>query len=299
MGRVKDFLELTKPRLSAMAVFSGSAGYVMARDPNISFAMENYVELLWLTIGLSFVGGASNIVNQAVEHKLDGLMDRTADRPIPSGRVKMGEALVFGHVCLAIGLAVLFYFFRHEVAYLALFTYVTYVFMYTPMKTRTALNTIAGAFPGAFPILTGWIAHSNNDFHTIPNTEWFGFFPFAIVFVWQLPHFFSIAWIYKDDYKRAGYKMMSLYDETGKQAVILIFVGTLGLMAVSLMPYMYKMSNGWYFISVCILNAGLLCSSVMLLANRNRFMKQYFYASIIYLPLIVLALIFFPQTTTP
>ncbi|MDD7984468.1 heme o synthase [Lentisphaera marina] len=299
MGRVKSFIELTKPRLSAMAVFSGSAGYVMARDPNLSFTMKNYLELFWLTLGLSFVGAASNIVNQAVEHKLDKMMDRTADRPIPSGRVKMGEALVFGHICLAIGLAVLFYFFRQEVAYLALFTYITYVFIYTPMKTRTALNTIAGAFPGAFPILTGWVAHSNNDFHVLPQTEWWGFFPFAIVFIWQLPHFFSIAWIYKEDYQRAGYKMMSLYDKTGKQAVVLIFVGTLGLMAVSLMPYMYKMSNGWYFISVCILNAGLLCSSVLLLINRNRFMKQYFYASIIYLPLIVLALIFFPQTTAP
>ncbi|EDM27601.1 protoheme IX farnesyltransferase [Lentisphaera araneosa HTCC2155] len=299
MGRVKSFIELTKPRLSAMAVFSGSAGYVMARDPNMSFSMQNYLGLLWLTLGLSFVGAASNIVNQAVEHKLDKKMDRTADRPIPSGRVQMGEALFFGHICLAIGLYILFHFFRPEVGYLALFTYVTYVFMYTPMKTKTALNTIAGAFPGAFPILTGWVANSNNDFHTLPQTEWWGFFPFAIVFVWQLPHFFSIAWIYKEDYQRAGYKMMSLYDETGKQAVILIFVGTLGLMAVSLMPYMYKMSNGWYFLSACILNAGFLCSSVLLLINRERFMKQYFYASIIYLPLIVLALIFFPLTTTP
>ena len=296
MGRAKDFIEMTKPRLSAMAVFSGSAGYVMARDPNKSFfVMENIIELIWLTIGLSFVGAASNVVNMAMEHKLDSQMDRTADRPIPTGRVKKGEAMIFGHVCLALGLAVLFFFFRKQVGYLALFTYVTYVFMYTPMKTRTALNTIAGAFPGAFPILTGWIAHSDNGFHT--QTEWFGFFPFAIVFVWQLPHFFSIAWIYKEDYKKAGYKMMSLYDESGKQAVILIFVGTLGLIAVSMLPYMYPMCNGYYFISAIILNAGLLCSSILLLVDRNRFMKQYFYASIIYLPLIVLALIFFPQTS--
>jgi protoheme IX farnesyltransferase len=287
---------MTKPRLSAMAVFSGSAGYIMARDPNKSFFIkDNLFELIILTIGLSFVGAASNVVNMAMEHKLDSQMDRTSDRPIPTGRVKKNEAMIFGHVCLVIGLSILFYFFRKQVGYLALFTYISYVFMYTPMKTRTALNTIAGAFPGAFPILTGWIANSDNGFHS--QTEWFGFFPFAIVFVWQLPHFFSIAWIYKEDYKKAGYKMMSLYDESGKQAVVLIFVGTLGLIAVSMLPYMYRMSGDIYFFIAVLLNSALFCSSILLLFDRNKFMKQYFYGSITYLPLIVTALIFFPQTT--
>ena len=145
MSRIKDFIEMTKPRLSAMAVFSGSAGYIMARDPNKSFFIkDNLFELIILTIGLSFVGAASNVVNMWQWNiSLTVKWIERPDRPIPTGRVKKNEAMIFGHVCLVIGLSILFYFFRKQVGYLALFTYISYVFMYTPMKTRTALNTMS------------------------------------------------------------------------------------------------------------------------------------------------------------
>ena len=288
------YLELSKPRLSALAVFSGLTGYVMARDPNVSFAAANWLELFYLFCGLSFVGVASNMVNQALEGGLDSRMDRTKERPIPSGRITSKETFLVGFISLVIGLYILNHFFRSEVAWLNLFTFISYVAIYTPMKTRTAMNTIVGAFPGAFPILSGWIAHSNNDFHLYPNnTEWFGFFPFALVFIWQLPHFFSIAWIYKEDYARAGYKMMSLYDRSGKQAVVLIFVGTIGTIAVSYLPFVYDMCDVLYFFSACLLNCYLLISSILLMKDREKYMKQYFYASIIWLPAILTAMLIF------
>ena len=294
LRKLELYLELSKPRLSALAVFSGLTGYVMARDPNLSFTMKNWMELLWLFVGLCFVGVASNMVNQAIEGKLDSEMDRTKDRPIPSGRITAKETTIVAFISLAIGLGILDYFFRREVMWLNLFTFISYVAIYTPMKTRSAMNTIAGAFPGAFPILSGWIAGSNNDFHLYPNnTEWFGFFPFALVFIWQLPHFFSIAWIYKEDYERAGYKMMSLYDKSGRQAVVLIFVGTIGTIFVSYLPFFYDMCDLWYFFSACALNCYLLISSILLMKDRQKYMKQYFYASIIWLPAILTAMLIF------
>ena len=284
MKKVSYYIELVKPRLTAMALFSGAVGYVAAVYAGHRI---NWELVIHLVIALGFVGAASNIMNQVLEHKLDSLMERTSGRPIPTGRVASLEASVLGILCLLIGLAYLYYMFYPLVTFLALLTFVSYVCVYTPMKTRSSLNTIVGALPGALPALTGWVAYRQNmDFH--------GFTLFAIIFVWQLPHFFSIAWIYKEDYKRAGYKMISLYDDTGKQAVMLIILGTISLIAVSFLPFLMSPAHTgvFYFIGTFMANALLLVTSLLLLKDRNKYMKLYFYGSITWLPFVLTLMMF-------
>jgi len=279
MQKISNYIELIKPRLTALALFSGSVGYVAAVKGG---APIPWLSVMHLTIALGFVGAASNIMNQAMEHKLDILMDRTAGRPIPTGRVKSIEARVVSILLLVIGLVYLQLIFGSLVMSLALFTFLSYVVLYTPMKTKTSLNTIVGAFPGALPTLTGWVAcRGVADFQ--------GFVVFAILFIWQLPHFFSIAWIFKDDYQRAGYKMISLYDKTGRQAVILIVVGTLALIPVSFMPCLELVGHTGeiYFISTFVADGMFLFTALLLIKDRVKYMKMYFYASIIWLPFVL------------
>jgi protoheme IX farnesyltransferase len=281
MQKVSYYIELVKPKLTAMALLSGALGYLAAASPGQDIP---WITVVHLVLALALVGAASNIMNQAMEHKLDSIMDRTSDRPIPSGKVEAQEAKIFSVICLVAGLVYLQLYFEPLVVLLAFLTYISYVLIYTPMKTKSSLNTVAGAFPGALPVLIGWVAcRGEPDFH--------GFVVFAVVFIWQLPHFFSIAWIYKEDYKKAGYKMMSLYDETGKQAVILIVVGTLGLIAVSFIPFLVKHTGDLYLVGCFPANALLLATSLLLLKDRNKYMKLYFYGSITWLPYILILMV--------
>jgi protoheme IX farnesyltransferase len=281
MKKIPYYIELVKPRLTAMALFSGAVGYVAAVPAGSPIA---WLTVLHLVIALGFVGAASNIMNQALEHKLDKIMDRTSERPIPSGRVDEMEAKSLAIVCAVIGHIYLYIFFSPLVVILAFLTFISYVCIYTPMKTKSCLNTIVGAFPGALPLLTGWVAYRGvADFQ--------GFSVFAIVFIWQLPHFFSIAWIYKEDYQKAGYKMISLYDETGKQAVALIIVGTLALAFTSYIPFFAKLTDMLYFAATSIANGLFLATAVLLVKDRNKYMKLYFYASITWLPFVLTILV--------
>jgi protoheme IX farnesyltransferase len=279
VSKLGDYVELIKPRLTALALFSGSVGYVAAVPGGVPIP---WLEVLHLTIALGFVGAASNIMNQAMEHRLDTLMDRTAGRPIPTGRIKVAEAKVASLLSLIIGLGYLQLIFDAKVTALALVTFLSYVVLYTPMKTKTSLNTIVGAFPGALPTLCGWVAcRGNADFQ--------GFVLFAILFVWQLPHFFSIAWIFKDDYRKAGYKMISLYDRSGRQAVALIVIGTLGLIPLSFMPCLEFVGHTGdiYFLGTFVADAMFFFTALLLIKDRAKYMKMYFYASIIWLPFVL------------
>ena len=275
--KISNYIELVKPRLTAMALFSGVVGYVAALSPGSDIP---WMKLFHVFMGLGFVGAASNIMNQAMEHDLDSRMDRTSERPIPSGRVEVQEAKTLSIVCLVLGIIYLQVMFGSFVTFLAFCTYLSYVVLYTPMKTKSSLNTIVGAFPGALPVLTGWVAcRGVADFQ--------GFVIFAIIFIWQLPHFFSIAWIYKEDYQRAGYKMISLYDDSGKQAVALIIIGTLGLIAVSALPFLVKHTGIIYIMGTAPANALILVTSLLLIKDRHKYMKLYFYGSITWLPYIL------------
>ena len=277
MQKITHYIELVKPRLTAMALFSGAVGYIAAVDKSRAV---NWTEVLHLVTALGLVGAASNIMNQVLEHHLDVKMDRTSGRPIPMGRVSDKEATVIGLLCLIGGSVYLYLVFPLIVVWLALLTFGSYVLVYTPMKTISSLNTVVGALPGALPALTGWVACRG-------SVDFYGFSLFAIIFVWQLPHFFSIAWIYKKDYQRAGYKMISVYDETGKQAVILSVLGTLALIPISFIPFLTGHTGPIYFIGTFMANTLLFITSLLLIKNREKYMKIYFYGSITWLPFVL------------
>lgn len=284
-SKAASIFELIKPRLTAMALFSGAVGFVAG---TYQHQMPKWLLFFYTVIGLAFVGAASNITNQAMEVELDRQMKRTEGRPIVTNRVTKSEAYLVAGICLIIGYALLFFAVQPLVAHLALATYLSYVVIYTPMKTKSFLNTIVGAFPGALPTFTGFVAARG-------EADYAAFTVFTFLFIWQLPHFFSIAWIYKEDYQRAGYKMMSLYDETGKQAVALILVGNLALIASSYLPmyYMEPKSSVFYALLTTVGNVFMFILTLMLVKNREKHMKAYFYASIIYLPYILILLMFF------
>jgi heme o synthase len=279
-------LELTKPRLTLLVLISGACGWLAARNPALPLADLPWIDLLHLIIGLAGVGAASNIVNQAMEHRLDALMERTKDRPVPSGRISVMSTYMLGHVCLLIGMGWLLHFFQPAVAGCTFLTYLTYIIAYTPLKTRSSLNTLVGAVPGALPILTGWLANWQR-----PESTMAGLSLFAIVFFWQLPHFFAIASIYKDDYRRAGYRMASLYDPSGKQAVILIWISTIALCIISYAPFAVHLCGVGYLLGVSLLNAALIAVNISLTFDREKHMRTVFRASIVWLTLTMILIV--------
>lgn len=277
MKSLFTYLELAKMRITLMALASAGAGFLLS-------ASQNWNLLFHLLVGLLLLGISSNAFNEVMEHKLDAKMDRTKTRPIPDGRLSVLEASVFAGLTGIVGFVYLLIFTSSQIAFMGLSIGLTYLLLYTPMKTKSAFNTIVGALPGALPILTGWYAGANVlDFQ--------GFVLFAIVFVWQIPHFFSIAWIYKEDYEKGGYKMMSFHDATGRQAVILIFVGTIALISTSYLPLVCQLGGLIYLFLICILNTFLFSTSILLMKNREKYMRMYFLTSVIYLLFLMVFLL--------
>ena len=196
---VKNFTEITKLRLSVSVVFSSVAGYLLGATK------VDFMILLLLCIGGYCMVGASNVYNQVMERDLDTLMDRTKNRPIPAGTMSVAAALSIAIILTVVGIAVL-YSINPQTAMFGAISIFIYVFLYTPLKTRTPLSVFVGAFPGAIPFMLGWVA-ATNDFGIEPGTL------FMIQFFWQFPHFWAIGWFLFDDYKKGGFFMLP----TGKR----------------------------------------------------------------------------------
>ncbi len=218
---VKDFLELTKVRLSVSVVFSSIAGYLLGVE------QINPVVILLLAIGGYLMVGASNAYNQIIEKDLDGLMTRTKNRPIPAGRMSVNTAFIVASVFTVAGIAVL-YAINPKTAMFGAISIFMYVSLYTPLKTKTPLSVFVGAFPGAIPFMLGWVA-ATGDFGIEAGTL------FMIQFFWQFPHFWAIGWFLYDDYKKAGFFMLP----TGKQdrgTAVQVVLYTIWTLLVSLIP---------------------------------------------------------------
>lgn len=218
---VKDFLELTKVRLSVSVVFSSIAGYLLGVE------QINPVVILLLAIGGYLMVGASNAYNQIIEKDLDGLMTRTKNRPIPAGRMSVNTAFIVASVFTVAGIAVL-YAINPKTAMFGAISIFMYVSLYTPLKTKTPLSVFVGAFPGAIPFMLGWVA-ATGDFGIEAGTL------FMIQFFWQFPHFWAIGWFLYYDYKKAGFFMLP----TGKQdrgTAVQVVLYTIWTLLVSLIP---------------------------------------------------------------
>jgi protoheme IX farnesyltransferase len=268
-----DWIELAKPRITAMVVLTALVGFVAASPASPGWAL-----LAAALAGTGLVAAGASALNQVMERDTDALMRRTRSRPLPSGRVRVEGARWFGAALTATGLVTLAWLCGPLAAAVALATWASYLFAYTPLKRRTPLATLVGAVPGALPPVIGWAAAGD-------RLEPGAFILFAILFLWQIPHFLAIAWLYRDDYARAGFPMLPVLDRdgsfTGRQAV----VHSLALLLVSLAPAAAGLAGPAYTAGAFLLGAGLTLFALRLAHARDRgAARGLFLASVLYLP---------------
>jgi heme o synthase len=274
-ARVSAYVELTKPRITSLIVLTSAAGFAVGSRGAI-----NYVALLQAMIGIALLSSGIATLNQFMERDLDGLMRRTAGRPLPTGRLLPFEALWFGVFVTAIAEVYLAAFANVLTALLGLAIVAGYLFVYTPLKTRTTLSTALGAFPGAMPPLVGWAAARGE----IGVTAWV---LFAILFLWQFPHFLSIAWMYREDYGRAGIRMLPVVEPDGRVTAQQIVLYTLMLLPVSLLPTLMGITGRIYLVAAGVFGLMFLWTAVRAaLSKSNQHARQLLLASVLYLPLL-------------
>ena len=274
-ARVAAYFELTKPRITFLIMLTSAAGFALAsRGP------VDYVLLAHALIGIGLLSSGIGTLNQFIERDLDGLMRRTSDRPLPSGRLLPIEALWFGVLLTAGAEVYLAALVNTLTSVLGLFVIAGYLFVYTPLKTRTSLSTAIGAFPGAMPPLMGWTAARGE----IDIAAWV---LFAILFLWQFPHFLAIAWMYREDYGRAGIRMLPVVEPDGRVTGQQIILYALMLVPVSLLPTVLGISGKLYLVAAFVLGVLFLASSIRAaLSKSNQHARQLLLASVLYLPLL-------------
>ena len=267
-----DYIELTKPRITLMVVLTAFVGFALGSTGGILSG-----RLAATLAGTALVAAGASCFNMLLERRTDSLMLRTRNRPLPAGRLRPPEALVWGLALTTIGLALLAWRTGALAAAIAFVTWASYLFFYTPLKTRTSLSTIVGALPGALPPVIGWAAARG-------RLEPGAFVLFAIVFLWQIPHFLAIAWIYREDYARGGLPMLPVLDPdgrlTGRQAV----ANTVALLLVSLAPTAAGIAGRAYFAGALALGLAFTAVAVRAAVLRTpRAARWLFVASILYL----------------
>jgi heme o synthase len=275
------FSDLVKARLTTLVLLTTAVGFYAGWQGTM-----NWLFLFNTLAGTALVAAGASALNQWIERDYDAKMRRTQDRPLPSGRMQPATVAIFGGVTSVAGLIYLALAVNLLTSVLGAITLVSYVCIYTPLKRVTWLNTVVGAIPGALPPLMGWAA-ARNDL----SSE--GWALFAILAFWQLPHFFAIAWIYRDEYAKAGFVMLPNVDTDGKHTGQQTVSNTLALIIVSLCPFMFKMAGAAYLVGAIVLGAGFLFCAIQfsrkLTLTRAR---QLFLASIIYLPLLLALMVF-------
>jgi protoheme IX farnesyltransferase len=279
-GSLGDYVALTKPRLNFLVVATSAAGYYLG-GPGSADVMA----MTQAVAGTALVAGGAAALNQLYERETDALMRRTRLRPLPDGRVTPADARVFGIALSLAGLVLLAARTTWLAAALALATILVYLIVYTPMKRRTPLATLVGAVPGALPVLIGWTASHG-------SIALGGATLFAIVFLWQIPHFMAIAWLYRDDYGKAGFPMLPVIDPQGRRAGRQAVLYAAALVPVSLAPTFAGISGMAYFVSALVLGVALLILAVRFAAARSDgSARALFFGSITYLPLLWIVMI--------
>ena len=273
--RLADFLSLTKPRLNSLVVVTAGIGYYLGAAGDLHLA-----SLVQAVLGIALVAGGAAGLNQIYERDTDSLMFRTRMRPLAAQRVTAREALVFSLTLAVIGLGVLAATSSLLAAFLALLTLVSYNIIYTPMKRRSQLATLVGAVPGALPPVIGWVAARG----ALTIEAWT---LFAIVFVWQIPHFMAIAWLYRADFGRAGFPLLPVVEPTGVSTARQAVLFSLVLVPLSLVPYFLKMTGPAYAFGAAAGSVGLLWLAISFALKRtDDRARLLFLGSITYLPLL-------------
>jgi protoheme IX farnesyltransferase len=279
-ARSRDFVALAKPRLNLLVVASTLVGYAMADGEPLGF-----VRATAMLAGTGLVAGGASAFNQVIERDLDALMKRTRTRPLPDQRLQPSEGVLFGTAITLAGLLTILIAANLLAAAVALATLLSYVVVYTPLKRRSSFGTVIGAIPGALPPMIGWAAASG----ALPPQAWT---LFGIMFLWQLPHFLAIAWMYRDDYARAGFPMLPVLEPDGRSTARQAVLYAAALVPLSLVPTVMRMAGGVYFFGALVLGLGFLWLTLQFARTRSvRDARRIFFGSIIYLPLVWILMI--------
>lgn len=278
-GGWRDFLILGKSGITAMVLVTTAAGLLLAPGP---VSLMTWVATL---IGTALVSAGAAALNQVVERKIDARMERTAKRPLPSGRMDVAVAGFSGVLSAVLGVAILAVGANPIAALIALGTLIGYVAVYTPFKRISSLSTIVGAVPGAAPPLIGWAAATG-------SLDWGGWVLFGLLFLWQMPHFLAIAWLYQADYQRGGFPLIAIGDagarRTGRQAVLY----TAALIPVSLLPSALGLCGLVYLVGTLVLGlAFLVLAGWFAIVPERRTARQLLFGSILYLPAVLILLL--------
>jgi protoheme IX farnesyltransferase len=286
MGKMTQYAQFMKLRLSALVVFSAIIGYFIGIE-------EMRLPISWLEMTMLFIGGflvtgASNGYNQVIEREYDKLMPRTATRPIPTGRMTPSEGITLATFCAITGAALLWVFVNPLSAILSVVALLLYVFAYTPLKRVTPWAVFVGAFPGAIPPMLGWVGAS----------EGFGFVGtnalllFAVQFMWQFPHFWAIAWVVDDDYRRAGFRLLPT-KERDKGSAFQVMVYAMFLIPMSALPYFFDMMGVIGTAVVLLCGVGFFYQATQLFKTLDiKDASRLMFGSFIYLPVVQLAYLF-------
>jgi protoheme IX farnesyltransferase len=272
---VADYIELTKPGVTGLILFSTLVGFYLGSTQELQLLL-----LVHTLVGTALVAGGTAALNQVWEREVDGKMWRTRNRPLPAGRLSPAKALCFGVMLSVAGVLYLGWKANWLSALLALLTLAAYLFLYTPLKTRTPQCTLVGAFPGAVAPLIGWVAVQGE----ITLVAWV---LYAMLFLWQFPHFLSIAWLYRDDYARANIAMLPVVEPDGHSTSRQILFYCAALLPVSLIPTWLGVTGNIYLGGALVLGAGFLYVAVRTsLAKTKMEARRLLQASVIYLPLV-------------
>ena len=278
--RTADFVALAKPRLNVLVVASTAAGYAMADGDSLGA-----IRVIGMLLGTGLVAGGASAFNQVIERDADALMRRTRLRPLPDQRLLSMEAIVFGGAIALTGLLMLAASANLLAAAVALATLISYVVVYTPLKRRSSLATVIGAIPGALPPVIGWAAGRG----ALSSEAWV---LFGIMFLWQLPHFLAIAWIFREDYARAGFPMLSVIEPDGRSTARQSIVYAAALVPLSLAPTLIGLAGRLYFAGALALGLAFLYLTFKFACTRSvRDARTLFFGSIIYLPLLWIVMI--------
>lgn len=281
-ARLLDYVELTKPKIAVLVLVTVGVGAAVSTG-----GRPELWTVFHAVLGTALVASSASALNQWLERDTDARMRRTAGRPLPAARLHSVEVLAFGLALVAVGTAYLIWMVNFTTAMLGILTWVLYVWIYTPLKTRTTLNTVVGAVPGALPVVMGWTA-TGGELNSGAGVL------FLIVFLWQFPHFMAIAWIYRQDYADAGMRMLPSVDPSGRLAPITAVLHALTLIPVSLAPAAASchLAGLAYFYGALVLGLGYLAFSVMFLVRTNEAnARGLLRASLVYLPALFLFLL--------
>ena len=272
---MKDYVQLTKPRITWLILMSTGVGFFFGADSTWSWAV-----LLHTIVGTGLIASGTAALNQWWEREADARMPRTKNRPLPSGRLTAPNAMWFGIALSVLGFAELWLGANPLTAIVGAFTLASYLFVYTPLKQRTPHSTTVGAIPGAMPPVIGYAAAHG-------GLTWEAVTLFAILFLWQFPHFYSIAWLYREDYGQAGIKMLPVVDETGERTARQILIYALILAPVSLLPTYLGMSGNLYLLGATLLSLTYLYHSYRTIHEHTKAAaRKVLMTSIVYLPLL-------------